>query len=119
MHLLVPTVPHAGRPRRTGASRPQRRAAPGSAARAAEELKVNKYDSLSDRFLFVPVAIETSGVVGPLSMSFLKDLCHLAANVRHEPRELEWLFQRVSLAVVRGNAHAILSAGRDRDVTQF
>ena len=90
---------------------------PGSAARAAEELKVNKYDSLSDRFLFVPVAIETSGVLGPLSLNFLKDLGHLAANVRHEPRELEWLFQRVSLAVVRGNAHAILSAGRDRDVT--
>ena len=92
---------------------------PGSAARAAEERKVVKYASLTDRFLFVPVAVETSGVLGPLSLCFLKDIGHLAANARHEPRELEWLLQRVSLAVVRGNAHAILSAGRDRDVSQF
>ena len=92
---------------------------PGSAARAAEERKMVKYASLTDRFLFVPVAVETSGVLGPLSLCFLKDIGHLAANARHEPRELEWLLQRVSLAVVRGNAHAILSAGRDRDVSQF
>ena len=88
-------------------------AIPGSAARSAEENKVKKYAALSDRYLFVPVAIETSGVLGPLSLAFLEDIGHRAARQRHEPRECEWLFQRISLAVVRGNAHAVLSSCRE------
>ena len=88
---------------------------PGSAARSAEESKISKYSGLTDRFHFVPVSIETSGVLGPLSLRFLKELGHKAALVRHEPRELEWLFQRISLAVVRGNDLSILSAGRHSD----
>ena len=52
---------------------------PGSAARSAEESKVAKYASLTDRFHFVPVAIETSGVLGPLSLRFLENLGHKAA----------------------------------------
>ena len=87
---------------------------PGAAARSAEENKVKKYATLSDRYLFVPVAVETSGVLGPLSLSFLRDIGLGAARQRHEPRESEWLFQRISLAIVRGNAHSILSAGKDR-----
>ena len=87
---------------------------PGAAARSAEENKVRKYAALTDRYHFVPVAVETSGVLGPLSLSFLKDIGLGAARQRHEPRECEWLFQRISLAIIRGNAHSILSAGRDR-----
>ena len=82
-------------------------------ARSAEENKVKKYAALSDRYLFVPVAIETSGVLGPLSLGFLEDIGHRAARQRHEPRECEWFFQRISLAVVRGNAHAVLSSCRE------
>ena len=85
---------------------------PGSAARSAEESKIAKYSGLADRFHFVPVAIETSGVLGPQSLRFLKEIGHKAALERHEPRELEWFLQRISLAVVRGNALSVLSAGR-------
>ena len=35
-----------------------------------------KYSCLSDRFHFVPVAIETSGLLGPLYLLFLNDLCY-------------------------------------------
>lgn len=88
--------------------------APGSAAASAEISKVAKYDSLSDRFIFSPFAVETSGVIGPLSLQFIKDIGRMAARERREPRECEWLLQRISLAVVRGNAHSILSAGISR-----
>ena len=84
---------------------------PGSAAASAEESKVAKYLSLTDRFHFVPIAVETSGVLGPQSLRFLKDVGRMAARERHEPRECEWLLQRISLAIVRGNAHSILAAG--------
>ena len=84
---------------------------PGSAAVSAELAKQTKYEPLSDRYLFTPIAVETSGVLGPISLRFLKDIGRLAARERHEPRESEWLLQRISLVVVRGNAHSILSAG--------
>ena len=86
--------------------------APGSAALAAEEAKSAKYASFEPRFLFCPVAVETSGVLGPRTFTFLQDLGRLASRQRSEPRETEWLFERISLAIIRGNAHAILSAGK-------
>ena len=87
---------------------------PGSAAASAEASKVAKYESLSDRFIFTPFAVETSGVLGPLSLRFAEDIGHMVARERGEPRECEWFLQRISLAVVRGNSHSILSAGISR-----
>ena len=76
------------------------------------ESKIAKYSGLADRFHFVPVAIETSGVMGPQSLRFLKKIGYKAALERHELGELEWfLQQRISLAVVRGNALSVLPAG--------
>ena len=83
---------------------------PGSAARVAEERKVAKYSSLSTRYIFQPVAIETSGVLGPRTLSFLKRIGHKLFLATSEPREAQRLFERVSLAVLRGNSLAILSA---------
>ena len=36
---------------------------------------------------------------------FIKDIGRMADRERREPRECEWFLQRISLAVVRGNAH--------------
>merc|ERR1712121_201775 len=84
---------------------------PGSAAASADTSKITKYSSLTDRYIFSPFAVETSGVIGPLSLDFIKNIGRKAAQERREPRESEWILQRISLAVVRGNAHPILSAG--------
>ena len=81
-------------------------------ARSAEEYKIAKYSFLVDRFHFVPVAIETSGVLGPQSLRFQKEIGHKVALETHELRELESFFQRISLAVIRGNALSVLSARR-------
>ena len=47
---------------------------PGSAAARAEELKREKYRSLTDRYVFEPVAVETTGVFGPSTQIFLRHL---------------------------------------------
>ena len=43
-------------------------------AAQVEERKRSKYLHFTSDHLFIPVAIETSGVVGALSMAFLKEL---------------------------------------------
>ena len=85
---------------------------PGSDARSADESKLVKYISLSDTFHFFPSAIEKSGILRPLSLQFLNEIGPMTAFERHEPRELEWFFQWISLSVVRGNALSILFTGR-------
>ena len=84
---------------------------PGSAARAAEDRKRERYSELSERYIFQPLAVETSGVLGPSSGKFLAQLGQRITSVTGERRELEWLRQRVSLAVARGNAVSILATG--------
>ena len=81
---------------------------PGAAARQAEEKKARKYDFLKDRFIFVPVAIETLGVYGPEARRFVETLGERLKTVTGEPRALMFLRQRISIAIQRGNAAAIL-----------
>ena len=85
----------------------------GHAARAAEERKCEKYASLSARFTFTPVAVETTGVFGPRSLAFLERLGRQASKRTGDSRESAWLFQRISIAVVRGNVLCLLVAGRE------
>ena len=83
---------------------------PGYAARAAEERKTSKYGDLTSRYAFTPIAVETSGVFGPKSSAFLEKLGSLLSRRTGEPREPAWLFERLSIAVARGNAHCLAAA---------
>ena len=47
---------------------------PGAAAEAAAERKRNKYSSLSQSYLFVPIAAETMGAISKDGMDFLCEL---------------------------------------------
>ena len=85
---------------------------PGSAASAAETRKRAKYRGLTDRYDFEPVAVETSGVMGPSTLRFLKSLGRRMKAVTGESREVEWLMQRFSIAIARGNSAAILASGQ-------
>ena len=80
----------------------------GAVAALAEERKKNIYAHLDPSHSFTPVAIETSGVVGPQSLAFLKDLGRRMRQVTGEERSLSYLLQRVSVAVQRGNAASVL-----------
>ena len=85
---------------------------PGSAAKAAENRKIAKYSSLTETFCFFPVAVETAGVLGPSTLRFLKKLGSLAMMKSENKKETSLLFQRISVAIVRGNALAISASVR-------
>ena len=84
----------------------------GKAAEEAERLKRERYAEISARFRFEPLAVETTGVLGPSSLKFVTELGSRARQCTGERRETQWLFQRISLAVARGNAAAVLASGR-------
>ncbi|XP_035711828.1 uncharacterized protein LOC118437132 [Folsomia candida] len=97
---------------------PQTRIHPGAAAEKAEDAKNKKCEFLQDRFLFVPVAIETIGVWGKEVLSLIKEIGSRITIVTEEKRATAFLLQRMSIAVQRGNVAAILGslpAGRELD----
>ena len=86
---------------------------PAHAADAADAAKRVKYANLEDRFIFQPISIETTGVMSASTKVFLKELGRLMTAETGEPREGAWLQQRLSLAVVRGNALCICASAKD------
>ena len=77
-------------------------------AASAELRKKSKYAHLEVTHHFVPIAIETLGVVGEEGSIFFKDLGRHIADVTQEQQSLQFLLQRVSIAVQRGNAASVL-----------
>jgi len=71
----------------------------GAVAQRAEHLQISKYAHLDSSHHFIPVAVETSGVFGLEALSFIKDLSRRLRQVTGEPTSLEYLLQRISVAV--------------------
>ena len=82
----------------------------GSAAATAEDLKRRKYQGLAGSYLFEPLAFETSGVCGPTTSKVVAEIGRRLARERGDPREATWLWQRLSVAIVRGNAACIVAS---------
>jgi hypothetical protein len=74
----------------------------------AEERKMGKYETLSKDYCFHPVAFETFGAIGPQSMRFISSLGHLLNERSSNPREAQFLRQRLAITVQRGNAACVL-----------
>ena len=71
--------------------------------------KENKYaTSLSPSLIFVPIAVETFGVLGDAANDFMYELGKRISAVSGEPRSRTFLMQRLSVAIQRGNAASIL-----------
>ena len=73
--------------------------AAGAVADAAEFRKIAKYAELGRRFIFQPVAVETSGAMGKSTIQFFLDLAvdllcdfRISARVISCSRECLWLF---------------------------
>ena len=81
---------------------------PGVVACEAEEKKRSKYASLSPTFCFVPVAVETLGALGDGAVEMFHELGRRITAVTGERRATEFLLQRLSVAIQRGNAASIL-----------
>ena len=81
----------------------------GTAANSAEEHKRCKYAALAEAHQFEPIA-----VYGKSSGAILKAIGRCLVEVTGEPREVNWFRQNLAIAIQRGNAFSILSAGRER-----
>ena len=81
---------------------------PGAAAKA-EENKVSKYCHLDACYQFVPVAVETCGTFGPQVGEFFRELGRQVRRATLEPNAYQYLVQRISVAVRRGNAASVLT----------
>ena len=82
----------------------------GAVAAAAEERKKIKYSNLTSSYCFTPVAVETSGVLGPATMNFIKDLGHRLTQATGEEEATVHILQRMSVAVQRGNAASVMGS---------
>ena len=69
---------------------------------------VKMYGHLDPNHLFEPVAIQTSGAFGPSTMVFLEELGSRLKQVMGEANARSYLYQRLSMAVQRGNAASIM-----------
>jgi hypothetical protein len=82
----------------------------GAAADLAESNKIKKYEELMNTFIFVPVAIETSGVWGQAGLQFIKQIGNRIREATGEKASTNYLIQRISIAIQQGNAAAILGS---------
>ena len=79
-------------------------------AAEAERKKRAKYAHLETSYHFVPIAVETLGTLGPEARSFFQDLGRRLKVATQELLSHHYLMQRISVAVQRGNAAAILGS---------
>ena len=82
----------------------------GSAAERMARSKDQKYSTLAASHIFTPVAVETLGCWNAEGLQLIKDLGRRLSAVTGEPREASFLFQRISVAIQRGNAAAVLDS---------
>ena len=86
----------------------------GTAANSAEERKRRKYAALAEAHQFEPIAVERMGVYGESTGAILRAIGRRLVEATGEPREVNWFHQNLAIAIQRGNAFSILSAGRER-----
>ena len=78
----------------------------GAAAESAAINKTIKYKDLMTTHIFVPIAVETSGVACNQSAQFIENLGRRINAITNDPLETTNLFQRLTVALQRVNAVA-------------
>ena len=77
---------------------------------AAEKRKCDLYQCLTTSHHFIPIVVETSGVIGPVAIDFINDLGNRIHVHTLEPKSRTYLLQQISVAVQRGNAVSIMGS---------
>ena len=75
-------------------------------AEVEADRKRRKYSCISGTHHFIPVAVETLGPICSEGASFLSEIAEKISRTTGEQREKSFLFQRISVAIQRGNAAA-------------
>jgi len=72
-----------------------------SAGTEAELKKLHKYQDISTSVDFIPVTIESSGVLGQHAMELVAEIGRRLTEVSHERRSTLFMRQRLAVAVQR------------------
>jgi len=80
----------------------------GSAALKAELNKSRKYADIIAGVDFILFVIEISGVWGVQALELVSEIGRRLTSTTHGPRSITFLRQRISMAVMRGNAQCVL-----------
>ena len=81
----------------------------GAVASEAEIRKCTKYNYLGAMYNFVPVAVETLGSFGESANNFIRVIGRKITAITGEERATDFLRQRLSVAIQRGNAVCVLA----------
>ena len=79
---------------------------PGAAAHTSAQKTTDKYAELSKTHVFYPFAVETAGVWHEMATELTQEIGRRITTVTEDTRETTFLFQRLSMALQRGNAVA-------------
>ena len=75
----------------------------GDAANKAATNKTAKYNTLATTHHFIPIAIETGGPWNCVALEFISELGKRITQITLEPLETQYMFQRLSISLQRGN----------------
>ena len=84
-----------------------------SAAETAATRKRSKYAAIEQTHDFIPVALETLGPMGASAVEFVEDIGRKVTEVTSDPRETQFLFQRLSVAIQLFNVVCLADTFRD------
>ena len=85
-----------------------------------ETRKRAKYSNLDPSYYFQPVAVETSGALGPETFPILKELGHTISRVTGETRSFLFLIQSLAVAIQRGNSACVMGTlGNNSNIEDF
>ena len=74
-----------------------------SAGAAANKAAANTNRTLATTHYFVPISVETGGPWNPESSEFIAELGKRISQSTLEPLEIQFIFQRLSISLQRGN----------------
>jgi len=84
----------------------------GAAAKQAADNKTAKYHEFEKTHIFFPVAIETAGSWSQQATELVQEIGRRTTEITEDSRETAFLFQRLSVALQRGNAVSFLGTFR-------
>ena len=82
----------------------------GAATERAALLKTTKYEELARNHIFAPLACEVTGVWCQEAVEIFQELGRRILEVTGDKRETSFLFQRLSIALQKGNAACMLGS---------
>ena len=81
---------------------------PGKAAEKAERENIHKYQELANKYIVMPVAVETMGAWGHSSLKFVQEIGERMTLASGDKQATYKLLQNITMELQRGNIASIL-----------